>query len=38
MRDGDAFRSHWKMWAAQEEAHIRRDDPRSLADLVVDVP
>lgn len=37
-RDGDAFRSHWKMWAAQEEAHIRRDDPRSLADLVVDVP
>lgn len=37
-RDGDAFRSHWKMWAAQEQTHIRRDDPRSLADLVVDVP
>lgn len=37
-RDGDAFRSHWKMWAAQEDAHIRRDGPRSLASLVVDVP
>lgn len=37
-RDGDAFRPHWDRWAAQEEVHIRRDDPRSLADLVIDVP
>ena len=37
-RDGDAFRSHWTMWAAQEDAHIRRDDPRALAHLVIDVP
>ena len=37
-RDGDAFRPHWKRWAAQEDAHIARDDPRELADLVIDVP
>lgn len=37
-RDGETFRSHWSMWAAQEDEHIRRDDPRSLATLTVDVP
>ena len=30
-RDGDGFRSFWDTWAAQEEAHIRAHDPRSLA-------
>jgi hypothetical protein len=37
-RDGDGFRPHWERWAAQEQAHIERDDPRSLAMLTVSVP
>ncbi|WP_314423741.1 hypothetical protein [uncultured Microbacterium sp.] len=37
-RDGDAYRPHWDRWAAQENAHIARDDPRSLATRVIDVP
>ncbi|GAB3599449.1 AAA family ATPase [Microbacterium tumbae] len=37
-RDGDGFRPHWDRWAAQELAHIERDDPRSLATLTVTVP
>lgn len=29
------FRSHWDMWARQEEEHIARHDPRSLVDWTV---
>ena len=37
-RDGDTYRPHWDRWAAQEKAHIARDDPRALATRVVEVP
>ena len=37
-RDGDDFRSHWESWAAQEQAHIDRDDPRGLANVQVTIP
>lgn len=37
-RDGEAYRPHWERWAAQERRHIERDDPRSLATRVVEVP
>lgn len=37
-RDGDAYRPHWDRWAAQERRHVTRDDPRSLATRVVDIP
>ncbi|WP_091233004.1 hypothetical protein [Microbacterium sp. 3J1] len=37
-RDGDAYRPHWERWARQEAHHIARDDPRSLATRVVEVP
>lgn len=37
-RDGDAYRPHWDRWAAQERRHIERDDPRSLATRIVDIP
>lgn len=37
-RDGDGFRPHWTRWAEQEDRHIRRDDPESLATVVVNVP
>jgi len=37
-RDGEIFAPHWERWAAQEETHIARNDPRSLADLVIEVP
>lgn len=37
-RDGDTYRPHWDRWAEQEERHLRRDDPRSLATILVDVP
>lgn len=30
------YADHWGQWAAQEEAFIAREDPRGLADLVVD--
>ena len=30
------FEEHWDDWAEQEEAHLAREDPRRLADLVVD--
>jgi energy-coupling factor transporter ATP-binding protein EcfA2 len=26
-RDGETFRPHWDRWAAQEDAHIARDEP-----------
>lgn len=38
LRDGDGFRPHWERWAAQEQMHIDRDDPRALATLVVELP
>lgn len=31
-RDGDAFRNHWRMWAAQEARLLSREDPARLAD------
>ncbi|MFC0678440.1 hypothetical protein ACFFGH_11385 [Lysobacter korlensis] len=35
-RDGVAYEPHWDRWAAQEEAILAREDPRSLADVIVD--
>ncbi|MFD5867474.1 hypothetical protein ACFWGD_02510 [Corynebacterium sp. NPDC060344] len=29
------FHGHWRMWAAQEDDHIARHDPRALADWTV---
>jgi len=37
-RDGDTYRPHWDRWAAQEESHIARDDPRALATRVIEIP
>lgn len=37
-RDGDGFRPHWAGWAAQEDVHIRRDDPRGSATMTVTIP
>lgn len=37
-RDGDTYRPHWERWSRQEETHLRRDDPRSLATRIVTVP
>ena len=37
-RDGDAFRPHWDRWAAQEQRHLDRDDPRGLATVQVRIP
>lgn len=37
-RDGDSYRPHWDRWASQEAVHIERDDPRSLATRVVELP
>ncbi|MEV7630933.1 hypothetical protein AB0N64_00840 [Microbacterium sp. NPDC089318] len=37
-RDGDGFRSHWDMWAAQEDAHIARHEPQRLAQLSIVTP
>lgn len=37
-RDGDTYRPHWDRWARQEDEHVRRDDPRTLATRVVTVP
>jgi cytidylate kinase len=36
-RDGASFEPWWGVWAAQEEAHLAANAPRSLADVVVDV-
>lgn len=35
-RDGDTYAPHWDRWAAQEDAHIAADNPRALADLVIE--
>lgn len=37
-RDGDAFAAHWDMWAAQEDAHIARHHPQTLAAITVTTP
>ncbi len=37
-RDGDAYRPHWNRWARQEEAHVARHAPTSLATHVFDIP
>lgn len=37
-RDGDTFRPHWERWAQQESVHIERDQPRSLATRIVEIP
>ncbi len=35
-RDGEQYKSHWDDWAAQEERFIAREQPQTLADLVID--
>ncbi len=35
-RDGDSWAEHWDSWAAQEEVFIARENPRALADTIVD--
>ncbi|MBX3093866.1 MAG: ATP-binding protein [Cryobacterium sp.] len=35
-RDGGSWIDRWDDWAAQEEAFIAREHPKSLADLVLD--
>ncbi|MGY4709201.1 hypothetical protein ACXDF8_06535 [Mycolicibacterium sp. CBM1] len=35
LRDGAIFDGHWEQWAAQEDDHIARHRPQSLADVVV---
>jgi len=35
-RDGDAYAPHWDEWAAQEDVFIARENPRSLADTIID--
>lgn len=37
-RDGDGFRGHWEMWAAQEDAHIASHAPQDLAEIMVFTP
>jgi uridine kinase len=34
-RDDGGFDAHWDMWSEQVERFERREDPRSLADLVI---
>jgi uridine kinase len=34
-RDGDWFVPHWDEWAAQEDAFMARENPRAVADLIV---
>ncbi|MDQ1555880.1 MAG: hypothetical protein QOI02_882 [Actinomycetota bacterium] len=35
-RDGQSYARHWDEWAAQEQAFLQREDPRSLAGEIVD--
>lgn len=37
-RDGDAYRPHWDRWAAQEQRHVERDEPRALATRIIEIP
>jgi uridine kinase len=34
-RDGATYAPHWDRWAAQEDQHLRRHDPRSVADVIL---
>jgi uridine kinase len=34
-RDGESFAVEWERWDAQWRAHVAREDPRGLADVVV---
>ena len=35
-RDHGRFDRYWQPWAAQEDAFIAREQPRELADLIID--
>lgn len=35
-RDGDSYRPHWHLWAAQEAAYVGETLPEARADLIVD--
>lgn len=35
-RDGDSYAPHWDRWAAQELRFIAREDPRGLADVIME--
>ena len=35
-RDGSGYAPYWDRWAAQEDEFIARENPRALADIVVD--
>ena len=35
-RDGETYAPHWDRWAAQEDLHIAAENPRALADLVIE--
>lgn len=37
-RDGETYAPYWEMWAAQEQRHVRRDEPQKLASITVRVP
>lgn len=37
-RDGEGFRPYWNMWAAQEDAHMARHSPETLAGISVRTP
>ena len=37
-RDGETYRPHWDRGAAQERLHVERDDPRTLATRIVEIP
>ncbi|QWT23874.1 hypothetical protein KPL76_14595 [Subtercola sp. PAMC28395] len=36
-RDGETYEPYWDMWAEQENEFVARENPRSLADVVVDL-
>ncbi|QLD10392.1 hypothetical protein [Microbacterium oleivorans] len=36
-RDGETYLPHWERWAAQEDEHIRKHDPRGIATRVFDL-
>lgn len=37
-RDGETYEPHWEQWARQEDVHVDRDAPRSVASHVYEVP
>ncbi|MEV4667265.1 hypothetical protein [Microbacterium sp. LWO12-1.2] len=37
-RDGESYRPHWDRWAAQELRHVERDQPRTHATRIVEIP